>query len=701
MSQDIHSLTGKDANFDDRHVDDNHPYDGSGMAQRKCTDLPCLMIFLGYLAGMCFVTKYALDNGNPRRLTHGFNYKGELCGVDAPVLSTPMTYWCGAGGIQDDGHPVKLDTKFPICVESCPKGFDSEEACLGVEEVKFQTDGDEPYVTTKTTITQSSVKQMSYPTMEFSGMYCVPHFLREDVLGDDNLTMQLLGKDGPLGSDYKRVAGSFGGLRRCWLVLACAIPFSVVVCYMYLVLLRYMAYPAVIISLVSLVLSIVSVGVYFMLGEILEGDMLVRWHETNFLFRMYDEMFAETASKVIGIILLVVGCALACALAAMREAMQVAIGCVAAACECIFSMPAMVLQPAIEAICKVAVISSLLAGLVMLLSTAEMRPEMMDVKGQIVGGLRRTFVFTEEQWGMTIYYVFGMLWLTEFFNSLSQFVVSYAVILWYYHPKPKGSGPSLPLIRGFMVGMIFHLGTLAFGSFLIASLRGFRIVLLWISRAAKGQQNQVAGCIATCCACCITVIQRYVEFLTKNAYIDVAISSTPFYTAAQNAHGFLASDTGKAGLLHGACFIVSTGVVTGTFLMTGGLTWLLVSSNERWTDPNSEHYVENPYFVAVLSGVIGGSVAMCFMVIFDHCADALLYVFLWNRSHGHNTVSKYAPDSLVGLVDYKMISNSAGGAAGPREKSDTGIFGSLSTFFDREPVGTSKKAPEEESLLTR
>eukprot|EP00930_Biecheleria_cincta_P037568 TRINITY_DN25809_c0_g1_i3.p1 TRINITY_DN25809_c0_g1~~TRINITY_DN25809_c0_g1_i3.p1 ORF type:complete len:672 (-),score=87.52 TRINITY_DN25809_c0_g1_i3:185-2200(-) len=671
MSQNIHSSTGKDTNFDDRHVDDNHPYDGSGMAQRRCTDLPCLIVFLAYLAGMGFVTKYALDNGNPRRLTHGFNYKGELCGVDAPVLSKPLTYWCGAGGVLDDGHPVKLDTKFPICVESCPKGFDTEVACLGDEVVKIETEGEEPYVTTKTVITQSSVKQMSYPTMEFSG------------------------------SDYKQIAGAFGGLRRCWLVLAGAIPFAVIVCYIYLFLLRYMAYPAVIISLISLVLSIVSVGVYFMLGEILKGDTLVKWHDTNFLFRMYDAEFASTASKVVGIILLVVGCSLACALAAMREAMQIAIGCVAAACECIFSMPAMLVQPAIEAVCKVTVIMSLLAGLVMLLSTAEMQPEMMDVQGQIVGGLRRTFVFTEEQWGMTIYYVFGMLWLTELLNSLSQFVVSYAVVLWYYYPKPKGSGPSVPLIRGFLVGMIFHLGTLAFGSFLIALLRGFRIVLLWISRAAKEQGNRVAACIASCCACCITLIQRYVEFLTKNAYIDVAISSTPFYTAAQNAHGFLLSDTGKVGLLTGACYIVSTGVVLGTFLMTGGLTWLLVTSNERWTDPNSEHYVENPYFVAVLSGVIGGSVAMCFMVIFDHCADALLYVFLWNRSHGHNTVGKYAPDSLVGLVDYKKISSPARGAGGVRKESGTGIFGSLSTFFDRDPAGTSKAPEEEQALLTR
>lgn len=128
--------------------------------------------------------------------------------------------------------------------------------------------------------------------------------------------------------------------------------------------------------------------------------------------------------------------------------------------------------------------------------------------------------------------------------------------------------------------------------------------------------------------------------------------------------------------------------------MTGGMTWLLVTSNERWTDPNGAHYVEDPYFVAALTGVIGGSVAMCFMVIFDHCADTLLYVFLWNRSHGHNTVGKYAPDSLASLVDYKKISGSAGA---PKQETQSGIFGS---FFG-DSSSTSKKAPEEQSLLRK
>jgi len=310
---------------------------------------------------------------------------------------------------------------------------------------------------------------------------------------------------------------------------------------------------------------------------------------------------------------------------------------------------------------------------------------MMEVKGHIVGGLTRTFEFNDEQKSMVAYYAFGMLWLVEMANSMSQFVVSYAVILWYYHPKPKGYGPSVPLIRGAIVGCFFHLGTIAFGAFLIATLRLIRIILMWLSRQAKADGNSVGKALAACCTCCITLVQRYVEFLTKNAYIDVALSSTPFLTAAQNSFGFLTSDTGKVAILNGACFVVSTGVVVGVFVMTGALTWLLVTTNSRWTDPTSAHYVEDPYFVAGLTATIGGSVAICFMVLFDHTADTLLYVFLWNKSHGHNTVARYCPDSLLALMEYRPVGG--GGGESVKRPEAPGIFSGFNSFF------ASSKAP--------
>ncbi|CAE8642301.1 unnamed protein product [Polarella glacialis] len=523
---------------------------------------------------------------------------------------------------------------------------------------------------------------MSYPTREFGGGYCVPHFLKEKILGNDILTKQLTGPEGPIGSTFFRLSEAFGSLSRTWMLFTMVIPFAAVLSYLFLFLLKIAARPTVVVSLTLILTSLAAVGCFFLAGEVLQGDQLASWREHNVLYKQTSEVVADRTSKAIGTWCILLACVGACALVALRDAINVAVGCVQAACECIFSMPSLVIAPAIEAVCKLTVIVSLLGGLAMLISTAEMRPDTMTVQGEVVGGLTRHLEFNDERKLMLAYYVMGMLWLAELSSSLSQFVISYSVILWYYHPKPKGFGPTAPLVRGFIVALFYHLGSLALGAFMLALLRSVRIIMMWISRQAKNDGSMVCFALASCCTCCITFAQRYLEFLNKNAYIDIALSSSNYCTAAQNALGFISSAGGKVLVLNGACFVVCIAVVLGVGTCTTGMTWLLVTTNSRYTSDRSLHHVENPYFVSAIAGFIGASVALCFMVIFDHVSDTLVYVFVWNRSHGHNTVAKYCPDVLLNLLEYKKLEETQKQA--PKEEG--GIFSSflvaVSVLFD-------------------
>ena len=66
-----------------------------------------------------------------------------------------------------------------------------------------------------------------------------------------------------------------------------------------------------------------------------------------------------------------------------------------------------------------------------------------------------------------LYSLFGYLWLNAFFFSVGSFVVSAAAAIWY----ATSSGDSLgkgSIMKGFYWVFRYHLGSLAFGSFLIA-----------------------------------------------------------------------------------------------------------------------------------------------------------------------------------------------------------------------------------------
>jgi len=370
-----------------------------------------------------------------------------------------------------------------------------------------------------------------------------------------------------------------------------------------------------------------------------------------------------------------------------QETINTALGCVEPACECIFAMPSMLLQPVIEAVWKLVMGSLLLSGLTWLLSTAHMQPDYIKLKGEEVGGLTRSLNFPFGSKVMVAYYVFGLVWLMELTNAMSQFVISYSVILWYYTPKPKGYGPHIPLVRGFIVGIVFHLGSLALGALLMLVCGPVRAVMGYIVKQSKAPDNLLTEKVAQSCDQCITGYQKNVEFISKNAYIDVCISSTSFCTAAKNSFGFVVSEGGKVLTLTGACYMFILAGTLGIAFLTGMLTYLLVATNGVWTSSDSPHYVENPHFVAAVAAALAGYIAMCFMIVFDHTSDALLYTYVWNKFHGHNTVQKYASDALANLTEYKPLAKQTGR---PAKAAATGERHSFFTNPFQRPAQTEE-----------
>ena len=62
-------------------------------------------MFVTFLAGMGWVAQYALENGDARRLSHGFNFKGKLCGVSPGFEHKPYLYYCPNGAIIPGSTP--------------------------------------------------------------------------------------------------------------------------------------------------------------------------------------------------------------------------------------------------------------------------------------------------------------------------------------------------------------------------------------------------------------------------------------------------------------------------------------------------------------------------------------------------------------------------------------------------------------------
>ena len=86
-----------------------------------------------------------------------------------------------------------------------------------------------------------------------------------------------------------------------------------------------------------------------------------------------------------------------------------------------FSMPSLLLQPAFELICKVAVCGGLTYGFMWVMSTGNVKASSATIGGTKVAGLSREFEWTDEQKGYMAYWLFGLFWVQELFTALGQF----------------------------------------------------------------------------------------------------------------------------------------------------------------------------------------------------------------------------------------------------------------------------------------
>jgi len=100
-------------------------------------------------------------------------------------------------------------------------------------------------------------------------------------------------------------------------------------------------------------------------------------------------------------------------------------------------------------------------------------------------------VFTTVVWDKTtryvfLYYLFGFLWLNAFLIGCCQFIIAATCAIWYFSFKSDSGGKGSISTA---VKWIFrnHIGSIAFGSFLITVIQFIRIIFEYYrKKAAKG-----------------------------------------------------------------------------------------------------------------------------------------------------------------------------------------------------------------------
>jgi len=183
------------------------------------------------------------------------------------------------------------------------------------------------------------------------------------------------------------------------------------------------------------------------------------------------------------------------------------------------------------------------------------------------------------------YVFFCYLWTDGFLIAVGQCIIAGAVAIWFFgsakaSSKVRGSVRD-PKARSNLMASIrtvfrYHLGSLALGSFIIAVVQLIRYLLKYYAQQARQLKNPVVEAVLRAVDFVLGCIERCVRFLTKNAYIQVAIRGTNFCTSAKNAFQLILKNMLRVGILVslgsvvqaiGWLFVTICTLATGYFLL--------------------------------------------------------------------------------------------------------------------------------------
>lgn len=84
------------------------------------------------------------------------------------------------------------------------------------------------------------------------------------------------------------------------------------------------------------------------------------------------------------------------------------------------------------------------------------------------------------------YFIFGTLWTNALFQAIGIFIIASACTMWYYSHGP-GQELDSPILRSYKMVFRYHLGSLAFGSFILALVQFLQLIVEAFKKQAEAQ----------------------------------------------------------------------------------------------------------------------------------------------------------------------------------------------------------------------
>ena len=181
-----------------------------------------------------------------------------------------------------------------------------------------------------------------------------------------------------------------------------------------------------------------------------------------------------------------------------------------------------------------------------------------------------------------------------------------------------------------------------------------KIALEYLRRKVEGSvgQNTCTKCIFCCLGCCVSCIDYCVKQISKNAYIQMALTSNNFCASAWASFWLIVRNCARFSMTAGVGMVLmflGKVVIMG---LSGWIAYLIIMAS-----PMREK-VYSPVFPIVIVVAIAYLVASVILSMFSFSSTAILHCFILDSELAEKgKVNAHTPASLVPFIELNDAMN--------------------------------------------
>lgn len=567
------------------------------LKERRCTDVLCCLVFFAFLGAMCFLGYYGYQHGDPDSVLYPYDSAGNQCGrPNKPTKDYEYVYFLNP-------TDATTQTRWKVCVRNCPTASANETIDCYTNR----------WVTSCTFIANGTYYS-PYESKNFLNRLCMPQKVTDSFKEY-------------LSSNEMMSAGA--DIIRCKYIVLAVLGVAVAVSIVYLLFLRYFIGVVVWIVITALVILFALFGGYYN-------------------YQIYDETKILDETTKIEYWTISVACYIAaflslCVAFCLRKRIELAAAVMKSATIFIDDVWSVLFVPIVFFVISVVVFALWVTALIYLYSSGTI--EIKDTNIETTSVLAK---FThDQQLKNALWFEFlGIVWINSFKVALLQFIISFACCVWYF--TPNKASLDRPLCRGIINGLFYHLGSLAFGSFILSLIIIFKWFLAIMTKLYQDTQgsNAIVVCICKCVLCCVQCFERFIKFLDHQAYIRIAMTGENFCSAAQNAFEMIWENAGRFTALGGVGTVFNFLGKVAITCVSAYAGFFYITHDEKFMGE-----INSPAGPTLVFLVVSYLVGSLFMGVYEISADTVIQAFILDEKlHGVNC-AVYAPEPIKEFME--------------------------------------------------